>query len=44
MRYFLVTTEHLDNKVWFRDFDDFRTAMNLVAEFFGAATGEAASQ
>lgn len=31
MRYFLVTTEHLENKVWFRDFDDFRTAMNLVA-------------
>ena len=31
MRYFLVTTEHLENKVWFRDFADFRTAMNLVA-------------
>ena len=31
MRYFLVTTEHLENKVWFRDFDDFSTAMNLVA-------------
>lgn len=31
MKYYLVTTEHLEDKVWFRDSDDFVVAMNLVA-------------
>ena len=31
MKYYLVTTNHLENKVWFRDEDDFKMAMNAVA-------------
>ena len=31
MRFFLVTTDHLDDCLLFRDDDDFRTAMNYVA-------------
>ena len=31
MQYFLVSTNHLDNKVWFKDEDDFKMAMNAVA-------------
>ena len=30
-RYFLVTTDHLADRLWFRDEEDFRTAMNYVA-------------
>ena len=30
-RYFLITTEHLEDRLWFRDEDDFRVAMNYVA-------------
>ena len=31
MGFFLVTTEHLANRLWFRDAEDFRAAMNFVA-------------
>lgn len=31
MSYFLITTDHLTDRIWFRDSDDFRTGMNLVA-------------
>ena len=31
MGYFLVTTDHLTDRIWFRDSDDFRAGMNLVA-------------
>ena len=31
MKFFLVTTDHLLDRLWFRDDEDFRTAMNLVA-------------
>lgn len=31
MQFFFVTTEHLEDSLWFRDFDDFRAGMNLVA-------------
>jgi hypothetical protein len=30
-RYFLVTTDHLVDRLWFRDEEDFRVAMNYVA-------------
>ncbi len=30
-RYFLITTEHLEDRLWFRDEEDFRVAMNYVA-------------
>lgn len=30
-RYYLVSTEHLENGLWFRDEEDFRVAMNYVA-------------
>ena len=28
---FLLTTEHLEDGLWFRDEDDFKVAMNYVA-------------
>ena len=31
MTFFLITTDHLETRLWFRDADDFRTGMNLVA-------------
>ncbi|MBQ6253624.1 MAG: hypothetical protein IJK05_03085 [Bacteroidales bacterium] len=31
MSFFLITTDHLTDKIWFRDDDDFRVAMNYVA-------------
>ena len=30
-RFFLITTDHLEDRLWFRDEEDFRTAMNYVA-------------
>ena len=30
-RYYLITTEHLEDRLWFRDEEDFRVAMNYVA-------------
>ena len=30
-RFFLVTTSHLEDRIWFRDEEDFRVAMNYVA-------------
>ena len=30
-KYWLVTTEHLKDKLWFKDEDDFKTGMNYVA-------------
>lgn len=30
-RFFLVTSDHLTDRLWFRDEDDFRVAMNYVA-------------
>ena len=30
-RYYLVTTDHLTDRLWFRDEEDFRVAMNYVA-------------
>ena len=31
MKFFFVTTDHLEKKVWFRDEDDFKVGMNYVA-------------
>ncbi|MBQ9477436.1 MAG: transposase [Bacteroidales bacterium] len=31
MRFFMITTDHLCGRIWFRDGDDFRAAMNYVA-------------
>ncbi|MBO4476067.1 MAG: hypothetical protein J5737_05060 [Bacteroidales bacterium] len=31
MKFFLVTTDHLKDRIWFRDNEDFRVAMNYVA-------------
>ena len=31
MAYFLVSTEHLENRLWFRDDQDYNTGMNFVA-------------
>lgn len=31
MKFFLVTTDHLTDRIWFRDEEDFRVAMNYVA-------------
>ncbi len=31
MKYYLVTTEHLENSVWFRDETDYKIGMNTVA-------------
>ena len=31
LSFFLVTTDHLTDKIWFRDDDDFKAAMNYVA-------------
>ena len=31
MAYFLVSTEHLQDKLWFRDNEDFKAGMNFVA-------------
>lgn len=30
-RYYLITTDHLTDRLWFRDDEDFRVAMNYVA-------------
>lgn len=30
-RYYLISTDHLQDKIWFQDENDFKTAMNLVA-------------
>ena len=30
-RFFLITTDHLEDRIWFRDDEDFRVAMNYVA-------------
>ena len=30
-RFFLITTEHLEDRLWFREEEDFRVAMNYVA-------------
>ena len=29
--FWLVTTEHLEDRIWFRDEDDFKIGMNYVA-------------
>lgn len=31
MTFFLITTDHLENRLWFRDDEDFKVAMNYVA-------------
>ena len=31
MTFFLITTDHLETHLWFRDDEDFKTGMNLVA-------------
>lgn len=31
MDFWLITTDHLTNRIWFRDDDDFKMGMNLVA-------------
>ena len=31
MTFFLVTTDHLETRLWFRDDEDFKSGMNLVA-------------
>jgi len=31
MTFFLITTDHLETRLWFRDDEDFRTAMNYIA-------------
>ena len=31
MKYFFITTEHLEDSLWFRDMEDFKAGMNLVA-------------
>ncbi|MBO7544011.1 MAG: transposase [Bacteroidales bacterium] len=31
MKFWLVTTEHLTDRLWFKDTDDFKKAMNIVA-------------
>ncbi len=31
MQFYFVTTDHLEDSLWFRDSDDFRAGMNLVA-------------
>ena len=31
MRFFFITTDHLETRIWFRDDDDFKTGMNYVA-------------
>lgn len=31
MTFFLITTDHLETRLWFRDDEDFKTGMNLVA-------------
>ncbi len=31
MNFFLVSTDHLEDRIWFLDDDDFKAAMNLVA-------------
>lgn len=31
MEYWLVSTEHLEDRLWFRDAEDFKAAMNFVA-------------
>ena len=31
MEFYLVTTDHLEDRIWFRDDDDFKAGMNTVA-------------
>ena len=31
MTFYLITTDHLETRLWFRDEEDFKTGMNLVA-------------
>ena len=31
MRLFLISTDHLEDRIWFRDDDDLKAAMNIVA-------------
>ncbi len=31
MKHYLITTDHLEDRLWFRDDEDFRVAMNYVA-------------
>ena len=31
MNYYFITTEHLENRIWFRDDEDYKVAMNKVA-------------
>ena len=31
MKYYLISTDHLTEKIWFQDDEDFKTGMNLVA-------------
>lgn len=31
MKYYLISTDHLTDKIWFHDDEDFKTGMNLVA-------------
>ena len=31
MEFWFVTTDHLTKKIWFRDDEDFKMGMNLVA-------------
>ena len=38
MEFYLVTTDHLEDKIWFKDQEDFKTAMNaipIIAAMFG---------
>ena len=35
---YLVTTDHLCDKIWFRDEEDFRVAMNFVAVVAASST------
>lgn len=38
MKFFLVTTDHFSDRLWFKDDEDFKTAMNYVAVVY-AITG-----
>ena len=31
MKYFFITTKHLENSVWFREEEDYKVGMNKVA-------------
>ena len=38
VNFYLVTTDHLCDKIWFRDEEDFKVAMNLVAVVAASST------